>query len=214
MVTIKGKYEIADLKAAQNLHGRMGRFGRISLYFMIGMMILVMLGGIWLVTQGTSSGWSLVIYPLAVGALIAAYWFGLRPYQITRMYNQQKDLSSPFEIELTEEGYNINNSYGSGRMPWKDFVKWKADEKIFLLYRNDTMFNMIPRRLLQDETDVMYLLNQLRDNNVKDAQQVRNPAVSIMRIVSYIILAAVVGISIYLNTAAHLDLCNPDQMKI
>jgi hypothetical protein len=200
MVTIKGKYEIADLKAAQNLHARMGRLARAAFYFMIGAMILVVLFGVWFLTKGSTLGWTFVVFPSVVGGFMAAYWYWLRPYQITRSYNQHKELASPFEIELNEEGYSIKNSYGSGKVPWKDFTKWKVDDKIFLLYRTDTMFNMIPRRLLQDEADVQYLLNQLRENNVKESYLVRNPVMSLSRIIVWLLMGIAIIVVIYLNT--------------
>ena len=103
------------------------------------------------------------------------------------------------EMELTEEGYAIQNSYGQGKIPWKDFAKWKADKNIILLYRTDNMFNMVPTRLLQGEAEVQYVLNQLRQNSVKEASQVKNPVRTLSRALVWVLVLVIIGVLLYMN---------------
>jgi hypothetical protein len=197
MVTINGKFELEDVKAAQALHARTGRLVTWLGYLMLGIMILLLVGGLVLALMG-SLPWTTILIPAFFLGFLAFFQFYLRPYQITRAYNQHKELSSPFVMELTDEGYSLKNSYGSARIPWKDFAKWKEDQKVILLYRTDIMFNMVPKRLLQDDAQVQYIHEKLRQNNVKEASQVRNPVRTILWGIVVIMLLAVVAFNVYM----------------
>ncbi len=198
MVSLKGKFELADLKAAQNLHAMPGKRTWIGISFLLGLFVMLMIGAVVLGIMGRLSWW-LVAYPVFILGFVALYWFVLRPSQITRAYKQHKELSSPFEMELTEEGYAIKNLSGTGKVPWKDFAKWKVDKNIILLYRTDNMFNMVPKRLLQDESQGQYVIDQLDKNGVKEASQVKNPTRKVVQWVLYGLVAVVIIILIYLN---------------
>jgi hypothetical protein len=197
MIKVNGKFELADLKAAQALHARSGRLVTWLGYVMLGVMLLIFIGGIVLALLG-SLPWLTALIPAFILGFLALFQFYLKPYQITRSYDQHKELSSPFELELTDEGYSITNSYGSGKIPWKDFAKWKEDQKVILLYRTDNMFNMVPRRLLQEAAQIQYIHEQLRRNNVKEASRVRNPVRMVLWGLVVILLLLVVIINVYM----------------
>lgn len=179
MVTLKGKFELADLKAAQDLHARTNKFARWMIIILVGVLTLFIITGIVFALRNSIS-WTFLIYPVFILGFLALYRYWLRPYQIARTYKQHKELASLFEMELTEDGYSIKNDYGSGKIPWKDFAKWKEDSRIILLYRTDNMFNMVPKRLLADETQAQYVIEQLKQNHVKEASQVRNPVRTVL----------------------------------
>jgi hypothetical protein len=159
---------------------------------------LAFIGEIVLAATGRQT-WNYLLFPAFILFFLALYRFYLRPYQIARSFDQNKELSSPFEMELTEEGYSISNSYGSGRIPWKDFAKWKEDKQIILLYRTDNMFNMVPKRLLHDGTDVQYILDQLRLNNVKVAGSARNPVRTVLLVILAVLFLAVMVLFGYMT---------------
>jgi len=188
MVSLKGKYELADLQAAQDLHARTGKFMQWTFAILLGVLGLFVVAGVVFALMNRIS-WLVVIYPAFILGFLALYRYWLRPYQIKRAYTQHKELSSPFEMDLTDEGYGIKNDYGSGKIPWKDFLKWKVDKKIILLYRTDNMFNMVPRRLLADESQAQYIIDLLKQNNVKEASQVRSPVRTILWAVILALLA-------------------------
>jgi len=186
------------VKAAQNLHARQGWLVTWLGYCMLALVALAFIGEIVLAAMGLLA-WTYVLYPAVILGFLALYRFYLRPYQVNRSYAQNKELSSPFEIELTDEGYGISNTYGSGKIPWKDFAKWREDDQVILLYRTDNMFNMIPKRLLQDETEAQYILEMLRQNNVPAASNARNPVRTAVWIVVAVLLLLVVLIIAYMT---------------
>lgn len=91
--------------------------------------------------------WSGVIPLILVLTLIAVIRFIVTPRRIARLFKQQKDLSAPFVIELTDETSSSHNEFGEGCLPWGTFVKWEENEKLLLLYRSDVLFHMLPKRL-------------------------------------------------------------------
>ncbi len=198
MINLKGKFELEDLQAAQRLHALPGKRGWIWIGVLIGFFVLLFLASIILAAMGNLSWW-LALYPILILGFIALFWYVLRPAQIARAYRQHKELSSLFEMELTDEGYSIKNDYGTGKVPWRDFAKWKADKKIILLYRTDNMFNMVPTRLLQDESQAQYILEQLQKNGVKEASQVKSRVRSLTQVIIYGLLAVVILVVIYMN---------------
>jgi uncharacterized membrane protein len=198
MINVNGTFELADVKAANALHARAGRLATWLGYLIEGGLVLILLVAIVLAFLG-SAPWWYVLYPAFILGFMVLFRFYIRPSQIARSYNQHKELSSPFEMELTEAGYSIKNSYGSSTMPWKDFAKWKEDQQMILLYRTDAMFNMIPKRLLPEEGQVQFILEQLRRNNVKEASQVRNPMRIILWTILVILLLLVVVINFYIS---------------
>lgn len=197
MVSLKGQYELEDVKAAQDLHARSGVFMQWVAYVLIGVLALFVVTGVVfaLMHKGT---WTVVIYPAFILAFLGLYRYWLRPSTIARAYRQHKDLASPFEMELNDEGYSIQNEYGSGKTPWKDYIKWKADAKMILLYKSDNMFNMVPRRLLSEVGQAEYIFDQLAKNNVKEAAQKRNPARTVLWVV--ILALAVVLVALVLSS--------------
>ncbi len=198
MVSLKGKYELEDLKAAQNLHAMPGKRGWIWVGALMGFLVVLLLVSFILAALGRLSWW-LVFYPIFIIGFVALYWYVLRPGQIARVYKQHKELASPFEMELTDEGYSIKNDYGTGKIPWRDFAKWKANQKMILLYRTDNMFNMVPRRLLQDESETEYILEQLQKNGVKETSKVKNRIRSLSQIIIYGVLVVIILVMIYMN---------------
>jgi hypothetical protein len=85
--------------------------------------------------------------------------------QLTRVFTQQKDLSAPFEMTLTDQEFSMRNEFGESHLPWDSFVKWKEDKEMLLLYRSDVMFQMLPKRLLHSDGELGYVLSRLRQTN-------------------------------------------------
>jgi hypothetical protein len=198
MVSLKGKFELADLKAAQDLHARTSKFARWMIIILVGVLALFIITGAVFALKNSMS-WTFLTFPVLILGFLALYRYWLRPYQIKRVYTQHKELASPFEMELTEDGYNIKNDYGAGKIPWGDFAKWKEDQKIILLYRTDNMFNMVPKRLLADETQAQYVIEQLKLNHVKEASQVRNPVRTVLWSMVAVLVILVIAVFVWAN---------------
>lgn len=197
MVKIKGKYEFEDFKKAQALHARRGRFSTYMTYSVIGLMAIVTLVGIILAISGEWP-WSYVEIPALITGAYVVFNYILFPSQLKRVFIQQKDLSAPFEIELTDKGFSLENEYGASRMPWNTFVKWKEDRDMLLLYRSDVIFTMLPKRFLENAGELQYIHEKIQENNLPDASKVRNSLIKII-VVALTVLAVIVAVVSFLR---------------
>jgi hypothetical protein len=197
MVKIKGKYEFEDFKKAQALHARRGRLITYLTYFIIGIFAVVTLVGILFAISGKWP-WSYVEIPVLIIGAYLVFNFILFPSQIRRVFMQQKDLSAPFEIELTDKGFSLENEYGASRTPWNTFVKWIEDRDMLLLYRSDIIFTMLPKRLLQDAGEIQYIHEMIQEHNLPEASKVRNPLIKII-VVALTVLAVIVALVSFLR---------------
>ncbi len=70
------------------------------------------------------------------------------------MYRQLKDLSSPFTYTWNAEFLEAQGKSGHAKREWRNYVKFKEDEKLFLLYHADNIFEMLPKGWFQDQAQV------------------------------------------------------------
>jgi hypothetical protein len=181
MVKITGQYQLTDYLAAQHLHARQNlRLGAIMVILVLIFLVELALSALQVLP------WSLTVAAAFLVAIMALYLYVMRPAQLKRLFGQQKELSRPFEMELTDEGYGFSNSYGSARIPWKDYVKWREGKDIFLLYSADNMFTMIPKRLLQTDADAQFVRDQLARNGVPTRTRTRS--MDAFRIIIWLVL--------------------------
>lgn len=188
MVKINGRFNFADYLIATKLHAKRGWLMTCLLYYFIGALSIMTVGGVVAAIQGRMD-WGLLLFPASFLAFLVAYQFIILPRQVARMFNQQKSLSAPFEMEMTDEGLLYRNEFGSGLTLWSHFIKWKENKEMLLLYRNDIMFNMLPRRLFHDESEIDFVHAKLRQGNIPSASKVRDPIQ-----VGFVVLVIVVAI--------------------
>ncbi len=174
MIEFKGQYDLSDFKKAQRLHTQIGRMSARADSYLIGLLALLTIAGVVLAVMGRVP-WLFTCYLALFLGVYVLFQFVLIPRQLTRVFKQRKDLSAPFEMELTEQEFEIRNEFGVTHLPWKDFVKWKENGEMLLMYRSDTMFHLLPKRLLPKTDDIQYVLDRLQQNNVPIASKVRNP---------------------------------------
>ena len=174
MIQLTGRYELSDFKKAQSLHARGGQLSTGLGYAVIGLITVITFIGIGLALLGRFP-WELLTLPILLVTVWLFFQFVLIPYQLGQVFKRQKDLSAPFEIELTDEGFHFRNEFGDSRMPWGNFVKWKESAELLLLYRSKAAFHLLPKRLLPSGQAADYVLDHLRAHNVPNAANVRNP---------------------------------------
>jgi hypothetical protein len=103
-----------------------------------------------------------------IASAAALYRYALLPWRVKKIFQQQKELSMPYEIEITDAGLNITNELGNSLRPWKNFSKWKESKELFLLYHSDVMFTILPKRFT-DSAQIEAIRDNLKSNNVPAA---------------------------------------------
>ena len=197
MIQIKGQYTLDDLKKAQQLHARQtaASYGTrvflvlLAVLFYISLIVLVLLGRL---------DWLYLLAPLALLLVFLLFQYVYKPFMLGRTFKKNKDLSAPFEMELSEDGLSVSNPKGHALIPWNNFLKWAEGGEMILLYRSYIMFQMLPKRLFARESDLQYLREQLARSNVPQAGQA-NKRISLNRLLVYIFLFIAILAMIYVN---------------
>jgi hypothetical protein len=155
MITVK--LEEADYLAATRLHGRWS-ITRWSLMILSSILVLGA-GLLLLLSDGTSSD-SRFSGELFICITIAAWgvqayvrWVGM-PKRVRRLFGQQKSLQRVYTLSWDDEHLKIEGADGSSSTPWSDFLKWREDALMFLLYFNDILFRIVPKRAFPDQASM------------------------------------------------------------
>jgi hypothetical protein len=188
----KVQYEWTDYLNAQLLHIRPSGFRRIGLYLILAALACTVVSSIYLAfTRDFSFDY---FWPVLLIILLwPLYRFVLLPNRIKKLYSQQKTLQVPVEVEIKEDTLNTTSEFGQNTHPWKDFVKWKEDKELFLLYQSDVAFNMLPKRMFSDPTQIDAVRSYLQKNVPKEKQ--RFPFGCIV----YFLLFIFIGIIMYIS---------------
>jgi len=134
---------------------------RFALYVVLALFAGTIL---WQLVEGVSAGrldsgfWQL----LGIAAYLYAIFFLWMPYRVRKVFRQQKSLQVPTEMELTDTHFIASSANGSFQMPWKDFHKWKKNERMLLVYQSEAILHPIPLRALPDKADQERLFALLR----------------------------------------------------
>jgi len=90
-----------------------------------------------------------------IGAIVYfAIWFlVLMPWRLKKTFGQQKSLQRPFELEFTDAHLSNVAENGHATIAWTDFVKWKKNKRMILLYQSDVFAHLIPLRAFPTDAD-------------------------------------------------------------
>lgn len=194
---ISGQLDWKDYLKAQRLHMRPSRAARAALYVAMVVVIGALAYGFGAMAAGAGAEiWSWLLPLVIIGGLTVLYYYVLLPWNVRRIFSQQKELSVPLEHEITDSALVSSSQYGSGVRPWADFHKWKEDKDVLLLYMSDVMFVLIPKRFCTAE-QVEAIRSHLVANKIP--QNPRNPARLVLFAV-YLAILIVVGIVVYWTT--------------
>jgi hypothetical protein len=165
MVQIKGQYTFNDFKQARQLHTRQGAASYGTRIFLVLIAVLFYISLIVLELLGLA-GRPFLLVPLTLLLVFLLFQYGYKPFMLRRTFNMQKDLSTPFEMELSEEGLSVRGPQGRALIPWNNFLKWAEDREMILLYSSYSVFQMLPKRLFASLSDLQFLHAQLARNSV------------------------------------------------
>ena len=151
-VMIIAKLEELDYLNAQTLHHRWSRQKAIVV------ILLVIIAGVlgWVLWfQGARPITGGIIGGLiggAIAALIVRYVYV--PWKARRVFRQQKSLHHEFTLSWNADGVHSKNANGEYSSGWSDFIRWKENECLFLLYLSDLMFYMVPKRAFSGDAEL------------------------------------------------------------
>jgi len=83
------------------------------------------------------------------------------------LYKKSTSMHGKLSFDADDEGIRFAGGTFSSKLAWPHFVKYVEDDKVFLLYQNSQVFNLVPKRALSQEqitTLREYLQRNIRPN--------------------------------------------------
>ncbi len=185
----QGQLTWNDYLHSQVLNSRPTGAAVAATYALITIVGIGVLTGFFLTITGQLDLFVLLVALVAIGYLLFTRYFWL-PRRARHLFTQQKDMGLAFEAEITEEGLKLSNELGSSLRPWKNFVKWKEDRELLLLFLSDITYVLLPKRFLTGPEQLESIHRQLARFNVPAA---RNRSAIWMLLALLVWLLATVG---------------------
>ena len=150
-----------DYLNAQKLHRRWSKRKFIVIISLV-IVVLVMCWIFWckgflLIAGGVIGG---LIGGTIAGATTRYVYI---PWKARRVFRQQKSLQREYSMSWNADGIQTKNKNGENSSSWSEFIRWKENENLFLLYISDIQFYMFPKRAFTNETE----LNDFRAHLVR-----------------------------------------------
>lgn len=71
-------------------------------------------------------------------------------YLAKKTYKKSPILSHEVTLHISGKGINQDKKSNTKILPWEQFLKWKENEKYYLIYTNAHQFNVIPKRVMNE----------------------------------------------------------------
>ena len=145
---IKGQLQWTDYLNSTLLHMQPGRLAKIVLFGALLLIGCAFIGGFFLLVIGQLERPVGFFFPLLIFlGIYPLYRYVLLPNRVKKIFSQQKELNSPFEMEFTDTGLVASNEFGNSNRPWGNFIKWRENKDLFILYHSDIVYTIIPKRI-------------------------------------------------------------------
>jgi hypothetical protein len=162
---LKGQLQQTDYINSQRLHFR-PRWIANHTQNTIYILVLILLFGLLLFAIGSLTPLLLIIFFFGLAGCVFYYDYIILPKETRQAFAQRKELGLPFEIEFTENEMTFSNEFGHHVKPLEDFVKWREDSELIMLYRADNLCDILPKRMFADAQQIDTLKAYLK-NKVK-----------------------------------------------
>jgi YcxB-like protein len=57
-----------------------------------------------------------------------------------------------FTYRVDDSGLYVSTPLGQAHRPWANFLRYRENDDLFLLYHSDVMFELLPKRWFADDT--------------------------------------------------------------
>lgn len=98
---------------------------------------------------------NLLPFALIIVAIILVFSLGiplaLGPLVIHRRFKQDKLVRKPVSASWDEEAYEAEQPGARNHIPWRDYMKTREDQHLFLFFISDYSYQILPKRALTAE---------------------------------------------------------------
>jgi hypothetical protein len=160
MITVQ--LQEADYVAAVRLHRRATK---MNLWNAGAILCYLVGGGLFLIfSPADQAFWAYVIF--LGGAFLAMFTVWMHfigiPRGVRRRFKQQKALQRPYTVDWNDEKLTVEGEDVHAGIRWSDFIRWREDEGLFLIYSNRILFRILPKRTFPDQTSIAELSRLLQ----------------------------------------------------
>jgi hypothetical protein len=129
-------------------HSRM----RTAMYVASGIVVAVGAAG---AALGIKT-WPLIAICGGVGGVLGQWWedrIGL-PNKVRKLYDQFKGITEPATISWDSEWIEGRGERGHGKRKWKEYLRLKENDDVFLLYVTDQLWDAVPKRCFANQAQI------------------------------------------------------------
>jgi hypothetical protein len=98
-----------------------------------------------------AAGALLIYLPIAILVCMGIGRFFVVPRQARKLFHQNKGAQAPYEITWDDQRMTVTSENYMQRSLWSDFLKWREDDQLILLYYSLVQFRLVPKRSFPDE---------------------------------------------------------------
>lgn len=163
MITLQGKFEPKDYIKAQYLHLRPKPWFKYVVIALLSLCLVILLAS---ASSADSFINALINFvPILIFGLFYIFiLFVIMPWNVRRIFSQQKTLHSEHTTVISPETIESTSEHGSMKMRLSDFHRYKVGKDMILLYQSQSLFHMFPRRLFASEEDFQTFISYLEAN--------------------------------------------------
>lgn len=153
-----GRLDAADFIAAQRLHlsAANRRFIKIDIALIVLGATIVISAHLKVIesipTAYVSLGWMLLGSGIGLILLQWSVSRTLQPRAWRRIFAQQKAMHEEFTYRVDDSGLYVSTPLGQAHRPWENFLRYRENDALFLLYHSDVTFELLPKRWFADDT--------------------------------------------------------------
>ena len=135
---ISGRISEEDYLSAQRLHHSRGRIKRIMFLSVLAVVGLLLF---WF----SFSPYAAILLGMGAGGLLVESWPGAYDWKRRKLYKQQASLKEQFTYSWDADALRVSSESGAASRKWKDYIRHAENERMFLLYHSDIMFEIFPK---------------------------------------------------------------------
>jgi hypothetical protein len=148
VIKARGTIELADHMAAMRLFYRPRKLYRVLLGILIVCFLVAAIADV-LFARTVRGSIPIVVGPLLVWLLLGV----ILPRSTRKAFDQQKRFHVPTDFEFSATEFRATNEFGDIRLPLNGFVKWRENRDLAILYMNDRMYQIVPKRFFANADD-------------------------------------------------------------
>jgi hypothetical protein len=168
-MNITGKFEWQDYMQSVRLNYKTHIFTTIFWTLIFLMAIFILLFSLIFQEFSHYSIFAIILFAIIILSIMITLVnnFIVIPINTKKYFYQDKELQIPFIMEIENETLTLKNEESVSIRKWIDFIKWRKDKNIIMLYISDIKFIMLPKRMLTQEQQEN-IINILNKNNIKE----------------------------------------------